>query len=89
MYQPTLVVNYINTQIAMVEIGEGMAIIPSFGQIACRERKVVMSRLVNPVVHVDICQVRRAGKKLPAVAEDITSLLQAHVAGWAGRSGIL
>lgn len=89
VYQPTLVVNYINTQIAMVEIGEGMAIIPSFGQLACRDRRVVMSRLVNPVVHVDICQVRRAGRKLPAVAEEFTSLLQTHVAGWAGRSGIL
>lgn len=89
VYQPALVVNYINTQIAMVEIGEGMAIIPSFGQLACRDRKVVMSRLVNPVVHVDICQVRRAGKKLPAIADEFTSFLQSHVAGWAGRSGIL
>jgi len=89
VYQPTLVVNYVNTQIVMVEIGEGMAIIPSFGQLACRDRKIVMSRLVNPVVHVDICQVRRAGRKLPPIAEEFTSFLQSHVAGWAGRSGIL
>lgn len=87
--QPAMVVNYINTQIAMVEIGEGMAIIPSFGQLACRDRKVVMSRLVNPVVHVDTCQVRRAGRKLPVIAEEFTTFLKSHVAGWAGRSGIL
>jgi DNA-binding transcriptional LysR family regulator len=89
VYQPALVVNYLYTQIAMVEVGEGMAVIPSYGQLACRERRVVMSRLVNPVVHVDACQVRRAGRKLPAIAEEFTSFLQSHVAGWAGRSGIL
>jgi LysR family transcriptional regulator, carnitine catabolism transcriptional activator len=89
VYQPTLVVNYLNTQIAMVEVGEGMAIIPSYGQLACRDRRVVMSRLVNPVVHVDACQVRRAGRKLPPIAEEFTSFLQSHLAGWAGRSGIL
>lgn len=88
-YQPTLVVNYLNTQIAMVEAGEGMAIIPSYGQLACRDRRVVMSRLINPVVHVDTCQVLRAGRKLPPVAEEFTSFLQSYIARWAGRSGIL
>lgn len=87
--QPALVVNYLNTQIAMVEVGEGTAIIPSYGQLACRDRRVVMSRLINPVAHVDACQVRRAGSKLPAIAEEFTSFLQSHFAGWAGRSGIL
>ena len=89
VYEPALVVNYLNTQIAMAEIGEGMAVIPSFGQLACRDKRVVMSRLVNPVVHIDTCQVRRAGRKLPAIAEEFTLFLQSHVAGWAGRSGIL
>jgi DNA-binding transcriptional LysR family regulator len=86
---PALVVNYLNTQIAMVEAGEGMAIIPSYGQLACRDRRVVMSRLSNPAAHVDVCQVRRAGRKLPPTAEEFTSFLQSHCAGWAGRSGIL
>jgi len=89
MGQPALVVNYLNTQIAMVEVGEGMAIIPSYAQLACRDRKVVMSRLTNPVVHVDACQVRLAGRKLPPIAEEFTSFLPSHFAGWAGRSGIL
>jgi LysR family transcriptional regulator, carnitine catabolism transcriptional activator len=88
-YQPALVVNYLTTQIAMAEIGEGMAIIPSYGQLACRDRKLLMSRLVKPVVHVDACQVRRAGRKLPPIAEEFTVFLQSHVASWAGRSGIL
>ena len=89
VYEPALVVNYLYTQIAMVEVGEGNAVIPSYGELACREREVTMSQLVNPVVHVDTCQVRRAGRKLPAIAEEFTSFLQSHIAGWAGRSGLL
>jgi LysR family transcriptional regulator, carnitine catabolism transcriptional activator len=45
-----MVLNALDTQIAMVEAGEGIAVIPSFGLPACRNRKVVMIRLVNPVV---------------------------------------
>jgi DNA-binding transcriptional LysR family regulator len=47
------IVNLLDTQIALVEAEEGIAIIPSFGLPACRNRKVVMSQLINPVVRVD------------------------------------
>jgi len=88
-YQPHLTVNYLNTQIAMVEAEEGVAIIPSYGQLACRDRSITISRLVNPVVHLDSFQIRHAGRKLPPVAEEFTSFLQSYIARWAGRSGIL
>jgi len=88
-YQPTLTVNYLNTQIAMVEAGQGVAVIPSYGLPACRGRQLAMSRLVNPVVPLDFAQIRLGGRKLPAVAEDFTSFLQSYIASWAGRSGIL
>jgi LysR family transcriptional regulator, carnitine catabolism transcriptional activator len=88
-YQPSLVLNYLNTQVAMVEAGEGVAIIPSYGQLACRDRRVVMSRLINPVVHLDFSQIRHGGRKLPQVAEEFTSFLQNYIASWAGRSGVL
>jgi LysR family transcriptional regulator, carnitine catabolism transcriptional activator len=89
MYQPNLTVNYLNTQIAMVEAGEGVAIIPSYAHLACRDRSIVMSQLVNPVVHLDSYQIRHAGRKLPSVAEEFTSFLQSYIARWAGRSGVL
>jgi DNA-binding transcriptional LysR family regulator len=88
-YQPNLTVNYLNTQIAMVEAGQGVAIIPSYGLPACRTRKLAMSRLINPVVPLDFSQIRLGGRKLPPVAEDFTSFLQSYIASWAGRSGIL
>ena len=88
-YRPHLTVNYLNTQIAMVEAGQGVAIIPSYGLPACRTRKLVLSRLVNPVVPLDFSEIRRGGRKLPTVADDFTSFLQSYIASWAGRSGIL
>jgi LysR family transcriptional regulator, carnitine catabolism transcriptional activator len=39
-YKPNLTANYLNTQIAMVEAGQGVAIIPSYGLPACRSRKL-------------------------------------------------
>lgn len=81
--------NYLDTQIAMVEAGEGVAVIPSFVLPACRNRKVVMSKLINPVVGVDFSRICLRGKKLPPGANDFTSFLQDYIARWAGRSGIL
>jgi LysR family transcriptional regulator, carnitine catabolism transcriptional activator len=86
---PRAVFNYLDTMIAMVEVGEGVAVIPSFVLPACRNRKVVMSRLINPVVHVDFSRISLRGKKLPSGAEDFTSFLQGYIGRWAGRAGIL
>lgn len=85
----TIVLNSLDTQIAMVEAGEGIAVIPSFGLPACRNRRIVMSRLINPVVTMDYHQIRNRGKKLPSDAEDFTAFLQGYIARWAGRAGIL
>lgn len=81
--------NYLETMIAMVEAGEGIAVIPSFVSPACRNRKIVMSKLINPVVNVDFSRISLRGKKLPPGAEDFTSFLQGYIARWAGRAGIL
>ncbi|MEO6528178.1 MAG: LysR family transcriptional regulator, partial [Gemmatimonadaceae bacterium] len=51
--QSSIVLNSLDAQIAMVEAEHGIAVIPSFGVPACRTRRVVMSRLINPVVTLD------------------------------------
>jgi LysR family transcriptional regulator, carnitine catabolism transcriptional activator len=86
---PRAVFNHLDTMIAMVEAGEGIAVIPSFVLPACRNRKVVMSRLINPVVKLDFSRISLRGKKLPPGADDFTSFLQGYIARWAGRAGIL
>jgi LysR family carnitine catabolism transcriptional activator len=72
-----------------VEAGEGFAVIPSFGLPACWNRRVSVSRLVNPVVNLDFYQITNRAKKLPPGAEESMSFLQNYIARWAGRAGIL
>ena len=83
------VLNSLDTQLAMVEAGHGIAIIPSFGLPACRNRSVVMTRLTNPIVTVDFHQIRRRDTTLPDGADAFTAFLQSYIARWAGRAGIL
>jgi DNA-binding transcriptional LysR family regulator len=82
-------VNLLDTQIALVEAQEGIAIIPSFGMPACRNRKVVMSQLINPVVRFDFHLISRRGRNLPPGAEQFASFLKSYIATWAGRAGVL
>jgi DNA-binding transcriptional LysR family regulator len=86
---PSAVFNYLDTQIAMVETGEAVAIIPSFVLPACRNRQVVLSRLVNSVVNLDFCPINNRRKKLPSGAEEFTAFLKNYITRWAGRAGIL
>ena len=83
------VIHYVDTLLALVEAGEGSGIVPSWALAACRNRRVVMSRLINPVVDLDFYQISNRGKKLPPGAEEFTSFLQSYIARWAGRAGIL
>jgi LysR family carnitine catabolism transcriptional activator len=73
-------INLLDTQIAMVEADEGIAIIPSFGLAACRNRKVVSSRLINPVVEVEFHQISNRGKKLPPGADEFSAFLRSFFA---------
>jgi DNA-binding transcriptional LysR family regulator len=88
-WQRGVVVNFLDTQIALVEADEGTAIIPSFGLAACRNRKVVMSQLVNPVVSLEFHQISNRGRKLPPGADEFTAFLKSYIARWVGRSGVL
>jgi LysR family carnitine catabolism transcriptional activator len=83
------VVNSLDTQIALVEADEGVAIIPSFGVPACRNRKVLMSRLTDPIVNMEFHQISNRGTKLPPVADEFIGFLKSYIARWAGRAGVL
>jgi LysR family transcriptional regulator, carnitine catabolism transcriptional activator len=85
---PAMVLNRLDTLIAMVEAGHGTGIVPSSALPVCQRRYVVMSRLINPTVAVDFYQVRNRGRKLSPAAEDFTAFLQAYIARWAGRAGV-
>ena len=83
------IVNLLDTQIALVEAEEGIAIIPSFGLPACRNRKVVMSQLINPVARFDFHLISNRAKELPPGADEFIEFLKSYIATWAGRAGVL
>ncbi|MEP7345687.1 MAG: LysR substrate-binding domain-containing protein [Gemmatimonadaceae bacterium] len=87
--QSSIVLNSLDAQIAMVEAEHGIAVIPSFGVPACRTRRVVVSRLINPVVTLDFHQISSRARPLPPGADDFTNFLQGYIARWAGTAGIL
>lgn len=89
VFRRNLILNYLETVIAMVEAGKGLAIVPSFAIPACRRRRVLISHLTNPVVSLDFYHITNRGRKLPPDAEGFTSFLKGYVARWAGRSGVL
>jgi DNA-binding transcriptional LysR family regulator len=82
-------VNLLDTQIGLVEAGEGIAIIPSFGLPACRNRKVSMSELVDPVVTLEFYEVSNRGTKLAQEAAEFSAFLKRYIASWAGETGVL
>lgn len=85
---PVTVLNRLDTIVAMVEAGHGTGIVPSFALPACQRRRVVMSRLTNPTVPIDVYQIRSRGRKLSQAAEEFATFLQAYIARWAGRAGL-
>lgn len=83
------VVNLLDTQIALVEAGEGIAVVPSFGMPACRNRKVVMTQLIKPVARFDFHLISNRGRELPPGAQEFSAFLKSYIATWAGRAGVL
>jgi LysR family transcriptional regulator, carnitine catabolism transcriptional activator len=82
-------VNLLDTQIGLVEAGEGTAIIPSFGLPACRNRNVTMSELVEPVVALEFYEISHRGRRLQDEAAEFSAFLKKYIATWAGEGGIL
>lgn len=82
-------VNLLDTQIGLVEADEGIAIIPSFGLPACRNRKVTMSELVDPIVTLEFYEISHRGRKLPEEARVFSAFLKRYIARWAGEAGML
>jgi LysR family transcriptional regulator, carnitine catabolism transcriptional activator len=83
------IVNFLYTQVAMVEAGEGIAIVPSFWLVACGNRRIVLTRLTNPTVNLEFYQISNRGKKLPLAADEFTAFLKSYIARWVGRAGVL
>jgi DNA-binding transcriptional LysR family regulator len=82
---PDMVFNYMETIIATVAAGAGVAVVPSFAVPACREYKVAMWPLTDPVVPVDLYQIADRGRRLPAGTEEFNEFLKGYIAQWAAE----
>jgi len=73
----------------LVEAGQGVAIIPSFGLPMARQRKVAVTQLVSPTVQLDFHQISNRAKPLPDDAVEFTGFVKSYASRWAGRSGVV
>jgi DNA-binding transcriptional LysR family regulator len=69
----------LDTQIGLVEAGLGIAVIPSFGVLASRDRKVRITEL-DPVVTLEFQEISNRGRKLPPEAIEFAAFLKAYIA---------
>lgn len=73
--------NYLETQIAMVEVGGGAAVVPSFAAAACAKRDIAVYPLADPVVSGTLYWVAKRSRKLPAGSEAFIAYLRDFIAG--------
>ena len=88
---PDVVCNYLETQIAMVEVGSGLAVIPAFAAPACANRRIALHPIVDPVVTSDLYWIASRARKPPKAAQGFNAFLKAHFSElaeqWPSRNG--
>src|ERR1700761_691985 len=77
-------VNGLDTQLGLVEAGLGVAVIPSFGVRASRNRKVRVTKL-EPEVALDFYEISNRGRKLPPEASEFAAFLKTFLARRVGE----
>jgi DNA-binding transcriptional LysR family regulator len=77
-------VNGLDTQLGLVEAGLGVAVIPSFGVMASRNRKVRVTRL-EPEVTLDFYEISNRGRRLPPEATEFAGFLKTFLARRVGE----
>jgi len=78
---PEIVCNYMETQVAMVEAGAGIAVMPTLALPACIKRRVTMHALVDPVAPGTLYWIENRARKPPAVAEGFSAFLKEYLSG--------
>lgn len=88
---PDVVCNYLETQIAMVEVGAGMAVIPAFAAPACANRGVTLHPIIDPVVTSDLYWITSRARKPSKAAHSFNNFLKAYFSElaeqWPSESG--
>ena len=72
--------NYLETQIAMVEVGAGAAVVPAFAAAACAKRDIDVYPLADPVVSGTLYWFARRSHTLPSGADSFIAYLRKFIA---------
>jgi LysR family carnitine catabolism transcriptional activator len=78
---PEVLCNYLETQIAMVEVGAGAAIVPSFAATACAKRDIAAYPLIDPIVSGTLYWMVKRSRKLPPGTESFLAFLRDFIGG--------
>jgi DNA-binding transcriptional LysR family regulator len=78
---PDIVCNYMETQVAMVEAGAGIAVMPTLALPACVKRAVTMHALVDPVAPGTLYWTENRSRRPPAAAEGFSAFLKEYLSG--------
>lgn len=74
-------VSHVTTALTMVEAGLGIAVLPTYAQVAARQRAVVAVPLTNPTMTRDILLITQAGRSIsPALSSFARVLTRRTVA---------
>jgi DNA-binding transcriptional LysR family regulator len=77
-------VNLLDSQIGLVEAGLGVAVIPSFGVLAARNRSVRFTNL-EPAVTFEVHEISKRGRTLPSEAAEFSAFLKTYVSRKIGQ----
>ena len=80
---PEVRLNYFETLIAMAAVGSGVAVLPTFCIPACRDYKVAIHPLTDPVIPIELFHISNRARKLPPAADGFTAFLTRYIAEWA------
>jgi DNA-binding transcriptional LysR family regulator len=76
---PDVTCNYLETQIAMVEVGAGAAVVPTSAAPACAKRRIRMHAIFDPVVRSEFYWVVSRTRSPSRSAEDFSLYLKDYL----------
>ena len=87
---PDVICNYLETLIAMVEVGAGAAVVPVLAAPACAKRRIKMHSIVDPAVTSDLYWMASRARKLSSAALGFHAFLKVYFSElaeqWPSRS---
>ncbi|MGE4248707.1 MAG: LysR family transcriptional regulator [Parvibaculaceae bacterium] len=77
-FKPAYEVSHINTALALVEAGLGVAVLPSYSLTAIGNRRVIGVNLVKPSIARDVVMIHATGRSVPPLVAAFASVVRQY-----------